>query len=388
MVAPLAGVLLLVAQALGDGAEALLIDVGAHLLPSVHIAVHLLHAAVIVHLQTLPERLSVGHDERPGQMVEPQQILFGAGLHIVKHFLIRTAILLRGTRAAVGAAVEADALLVGLVIPHGLPLVREVGLVALGLRTVVVVALEDMVQAQWHHVVHTGLAAAFHHIGHRAHEAVVAGEGLLQPLAGNVARREVGVPRQTAEDVPVGLREMVTAPVLVQSDVGHAGGPPQFSPCGKCTFRSPLLLEGIGRALEAIEELRPHGAEVDQMAALPEIFLRNLQLGHHRRLLQLVEERAVGLARLEVERAVLDLYDDVLAELPVEGLELVDGLHHAVGVALVIAIDEGAPHDDATVGSHCVGQHVGTLGVRALVVARAGLALAVGLDEEAAEVGN
>ena len=59
----------------------------------------------------------------------------------------------------------------------------------------------------------------------------------------------------------------------------------------------------------------------------------------------------------------------------------------AVGID-VLVVDERAPHHDAAVRRQRVGQHVGAVGVRAAVVLRAGLAFAVGLDDEAAEVGN
>ena len=124
------------------------------------------------------------------------------------------------------------------------------------------------------------------------------------------------------------------------------------------------------------------------MARLAEILLRNLQLGHVGRLANLVEDGAVGLARLEVERSVLGLQDDVRTEFPVEGLELGDGLLHAVFTLVVGTVDKAAPHDDAAEGLQRLGQHVGTVGVRPFVVAGAGLSLAVGLDQEAAEVGN
>ena len=124
------------------------------------------------------------------------------------------------------------------------------------------------------------------------------------------------------------------------------------------------------------------------MIALPKVLLRDLQFGHLRCVLHLVEDGGIGFAWLEVERSVLRLQDDVLAELPVAGFELADGLHHAVFALVLSAIDERAPHDDATVRPQCVGQHVGTVGMRATVVERARLSLAVGFHEEAAEVGN
>ena len=94
-----------------------------------------------------------------------------------------------------------------------------------------------------------------------------------------------------------------------------------------------------------------------------------------------------GSRGMEVERPVLDLDEHVVAERAVERHELLVGALDAVGIDGGV-VDEGAPHDDAAVRRDRVGEHVGAVGVGALVVLRAGLALAVGLHQEAAEVGD
>ena len=75
---------------------------------------------------------------------------------------------------------------------------------------------------------------------------------------------------------------------------------------------------GPSRERVGVEELLPHRAEVDEVLRVPEVLLRDLQLGHDRRLRHRAEQRVERLARLEVERAVLHLHDDVRAELAVE----------------------------------------------------------------------
>src|SRR3546814_1836411 len=57
-------------------------------------------------------------------------------------------------------------------------------------------------------------------------------------------------------------------------------------------------------------------------------------------------------------------------------------------LGIVGRIDEGAPDDDAVVRAKRGGKHVGALGMAAVIVAGAGLAFRIGLDEEAAEIGN
>ena len=90
--------------------------------------------------------------------------------------------------------------------------------------------------------------------------------------------------------------------------------------------------------------------------------------------------RVERLARHEVERPVLRLDEDVVAEGAVERHELLVGALDAVGIDGGV-VDEGAPHDDAAVRLDRVGEQVGAVGVGALVVLRPGLAFAVGLDE-------
>ena len=120
------------------------------------------------------------------------------------------------------------------------------------------------------------------------------------------------------------------------------------------------------------------------MVGESEVLLGDLELHHHLGLVHLSEEGIEGLAGLEVDRAVLDLYEDVVGEQPVKVLELFDSLVGAVGAGR--AVDEGAPHDDAAVGADGLSQHVGAVGMCAAIVLRACLALGVGLHQEASEV--
>src|ERR1051325_813502 len=93
------------------------------------------------------------------------------------------------------------------------------------------------------------------------------------------------------------------------------------------------------------------------------------------------------LARLKIERAVLDLQGAVGAEWPVEPRELDVSALGGVGVNIFV-INERAPDDVAAVRRERVGQHVGSLGMRAAVRFRSGLSLGVCFDEKPAEIGN
>ena len=124
------------------------------------------------------------------------------------------------------------------------------------------------------------------------------------------------------------------------------------------------------------------------MARLSQVLLGNLQLHHVGCLLNLVEDRTVWLTGLEVQRTVLGLQNHVVAELAIQGLELRHGLLHAVFTFVVGAIDKATPHHNTLVRLQRISQHIGTIGMRALVIARARLSLAVRLHQETTEVWN
>src|SRR4051794_32670123 len=89
-------------------------------------------------------------------------------------------------------------------------------------------------------------------------------------------------------------------------------------------------------------------------------------------------------ARLEVDRAVLDLNDDVARELAVQRLELVISLLSAVISAC--GVYECPPDDGSAVRLQRLGEHVGAVGVGPMIFLWARLTLGIRLDQEAAEV--
>ena len=217
-------------------------------------------------------------------------------------------------------------------------------------------------QAERHHIVDNGFAAFEHHLlqvgMNRAdirYSFLI--NSLLQPFVCNLVGTELRIPCQTAEGVPVGLRKGMSAPVGVRTDVADSGN--GFQRSGR--YKS--------------EELFPHGSQVGNVVGVPQILLCNLEFGHQGRMLHTAEQRAVRFAWLEVDRAVLDLYDDVRTELSVQWLEFEIGLFGAVGIRGTV--DESAPHDNTFIRLQSIGQHVGTFGMSAPEVARARLAFGV-----------
>ena len=109
------------------------------------------------------------------------------------------------------------------------------------------------------------------------------------------------------------------------------------------------------------------------MDTLAQILLGYLEFRHCDGLVHTAEERAERLAGLEVHRTVLDLDNDVVAELSVKVLELLHGLVGAVRTGG--GVNERPPHYHSAVGAYGVGQHVGAVHVGAPEVLRTGLPL-------------
>ena len=123
------------------------------------------------------------------------------------------------------------------------------------------------------------------------------------------------------------------------------------------------------------------------MLRLAEVLLRRLNLGDDRRLVQRAEQWVERFARHEVDRAVLDLDEDVWPELSIELRELDVGALGAIRIH-VFVVDERAPDDVAAVTGDRIGKAVGALGVIAAVVLGSRLPFGIRLDEKPAEVGN
>ncbi len=247
------------------------------------------------------------------------------------------------------------------------------------------VAGHQMMEAERGHVVHRRFARSHHHAHHLRHEPGGVGKGHPDPVLGDVAGRGFRIPGQATEGVPVGLVEVRSGPVLVRADVGDARHPRQPGP-----LRALLQHPGHGRSRSAREGVRPQDlfverAQIDEVGGAAEVFLGDLDLHHQRGPGHGAEQGVEGLARLEVDRAVLYLQHDVRAEAAVERLELVIGLLGPV-LGGPARIDEGAPDHDAAVGGEGVGEHVGAVGMAAAIVLRPRLAFGVGLDQEAAEI--
>ena len=139
------------------------VDVRLGLLPDGNEVYHFVDPALVAVLHLFHECAPTLHLVRPGHVVKPEEVLLGASGQLVVLGAIRLGVLQGGTTSTRGT-VETYTLLVGLVILDGTPFERIAGDEPVGLGAIVVVELEDMVQADGHHVIHTGFATTEHHV--------------------------------------------------------------------------------------------------------------------------------------------------------------------------------------------------------------------------------
>ena len=104
------------------------------------------------------------------------------------------------------------------------------------------------------------------------------------------------------------------------------------------------------------------------------------------------EQRRSRLAHLKIDGTVLDLDHDVVVELAVERAEIVVGGASAIVLQIapihLVVVDEAAIEDQSAVRLQRARDHVGRVGVRSAVDRRTDAALRIGLDDEAAQIGN
>src|SRR5258705_80926 len=85
-----------------------------------------------------------------------------------------------------------------------------------GSRTIVMSSPHDMVKAKRRHVIHDRLARLEHDASNDFCRPGIVSERHANPLLGNLPRSEIGIPREPAERVPVGLQELVASPVSIR----------------------------------------------------------------------------------------------------------------------------------------------------------------------------
>src|ERR1700694_499433 len=128
------------------------------------------------------------------------------------------------------------------------------------------------------------------------------------------------------------------------------------------------------------------------MPLLAGVFLSDLQLHSHIRTLQPPKEWRNRFADLKVNGPMLDLNDDVVVELAIEGMEYIVGSFRAVTLRIlpveVMVVYKRPIENDAPVGFEGACNHIGGARRRPAVGGRSGPAFGIRLDNKSAEVRN
>ena len=116
-----------------------------------------------------------------------------------------------------------------------------------------------------------------------------------------------------------------------------------------------------------VERLFPHRHQEAHVPLLPGVLLCDLQLDGLIGLPERAKQRRDRLASLEVDRAMLDLQDDVVGELPVKVMKVVPrrarSIVFRVAPVHVVVVDEAPIEDDAAVRREGMAEDVGGVGM-------------------------
>src|SRR5262249_55760088 len=141
-----------------------------------------------------------------------------------------------------------------------------------------------------------------------------------------------------------------------------------------------------------IQRLFPHRNKKYEVTSLTKVFLRDLQLDCFTRLVQCSEERRCRLAYLKIDRAVLNLNDDVVIELPVEVLEIVVRGTGAIVFRIfpihVVVVHEPTIEDHTPVRLERSRYHIRSVRMGAAIRRRTDTSFRVCFQYEATEIRN
>lgn len=84
-------------------------------------------------------------------------------------------------------------------------------------------APHNVMESEWRHIIHQRFVRFKHYAQECAHRSRLLRERHMDPFLRNRLRRELGVPGQTAEGIPVGLSEVMSGPVARRAGVGYTG---------------------------------------------------------------------------------------------------------------------------------------------------------------------
>src|SRR6266568_6609731 len=221
------------------------------------------------------------------------------------------------------------------------------------------------------------------HLRDRINNFGIVAEGQPRPFIRDLFCAQIWIPRHASEGIKISHGQWVTQPVVVKTNVHYciesAEWPMPSLPNHNLLYRSRALHVHI-----EVEDLFPHWREETEMALLAGVLLRNLQLNRLICLQHCAEQRRGWLAYLEVDWPVLNLDDDIVVELAVEGMEVVVGGASAVSFRItpvqVMVVNEGAVEQDSAVRTQRACNHVRSVSGAAAVLRRTGAVFGIRLD--------
>ncbi len=389
-VPPHDGVSRLVLEAEQHLLEPLLVDQALQARPSLRERGGGRRPRVVRVVEVLDHRLSALEHVRVRHVVEPEQQVVRRRLYALECGCYFAWVLAREPRPVPHRPVHADAVAV-----RSRPLAPRVIVHRLRIRAVVVVRdVRQRLDPQVARVVLVRRPRLHRHLRDGLDDLPAQPVRQTRPVLQNPHLVDLRVPRYPPIRVQIRHGQMRAQPRGVLADVDDGSVPRQrlVEPFPRQDVLAHHGLLPVHAQVEVQNRL-PQRREIDQVALLSQILLRDLQLDRRGRLPQVREERRGRLADLEIDRAVLHLDDDVGVELAVEPAEEIHGRVGAVVFPVrlpevLAVVHESAEHDDDAVGSHGLREEVRALGERAVVCQRAGLALAVRLHEIARHVGD
>src|SRR6202044_4248528 len=138
--------------------------------------------------------------------------------------------------------------------------------------------------------------------------------------------------------------------------------------------------------------LLPHWNEINQVALLPRVLLSHLQLDGLIRMRKSCKQRTHGFTHLEVDRPVLNLHDNVVVKISIQGMKVVVAGAGAIRLSILpiemIVVYKSAIQNHSAMRLQSTSDYVSRVGLGASILRRPNPSFGIRLDHDAAEVRN
>src|SRR5436190_1027325 len=200
-------------QLLRDRLVTLVIDDAFQRSPLLPRRSHPLHSALIVERHLVPKRPAGAQAIVPAYVMKPEQIFFRARFEFTET-VAHCRLILRDSVAAGRGAIKSHACFVRAMKVNRVPIV-PLFLAPPWRRSVMMPTPKKMMQPQRRHVIDDRFGRLEHDARNRAAAILIACQSHGNPFFGNLFRREIWIPCQPPEGIPVGLQKMMTRPVAI-----------------------------------------------------------------------------------------------------------------------------------------------------------------------------